>query len=220
LKLYYMPGACSLAELIVLQWVRVPHQAVRMNARTIRSAQYLALNAGGNVPLLQHGDLALTENVAILGYLADRFPKARLLGDGTPRGRAEVMQWLGFLNSDVHTAFMPLFTPTRFLPDPVCAPALAAASRARIRDCLQRLNDRLEGRDWLTGERSIADPYLFVVCRWSVKQRVGIQQLGNLVRFLNRMYLDSGVQAALEAESGATPTALPACAAGRLAAVC
>lgn len=211
MKLYYMPGACSLAELIVLQWIGVCHEPVRMSLETIKSPEYLAINAGGTVPLLQHGDFALAENVAILGYLADKYPATRLLGDRTPRARAEVMQWLGFLNSDVHMAFKPIFLPTRFLPDLALAPALAAGACALIREYLERLDERLEGRDWLTGERSIADPYLFVICRWSIKKDVGLQGLDNLARFLNQMYQDAGVQAALEAESGTSTkiTALP-----------
>lgn len=202
MKLYHMPGASSLADLIVLQWVGVFHEPVRMSLTTIKSPDYLAINAGGTVPLLQHGDFLLTENVAILGYLADLHPEARLLGDGAPIARAEVMRWLGFLNSDVHNAFKPLFTPARFLPDAALAPALAQAARVRIRGYLERLNDRLAGRAWLTGERSIADPYLFVLCRWSVSKGVDMQRLDNLTRFTDRMYQDTGVRAALAAEVG------------------
>jgi glutathione S-transferase len=197
-----MPGACSLADLIVLQWVGVFHEPVRMSLASIKSPDYLAINVGGTVPLLQHGDFSLTENVAILGYLADLHPEARLLGDGTPSARAEVMRWLGFLNSDVHNAFKPMFVPARFLPDAALAPALAEAARVRVRGYLERLDDRLSGRAWLTGERSIADPYLFVLCRWSVSKGVDMQRLDNLVRFSDRMVEDAGVRAALAAEAG------------------
>ena len=198
-----MPGACSLAGLIVLQWTGASHDVARMSLQGIKSPEYLAINAGGTVPLLQHGDLSLTENVAILGYLADLYPQARLLGDGTPRGRAEVMRWLGFLNSDVHKAFKPIFSPARFLPDPAFAPRLAEAARGRVREHLERLDDRLEGREWLTGERSIADAYLFVLGRWSVHKGVDMQGLDNLARFSERMDRDAGVQAALAAEGSA-----------------
>jgi len=209
MKLYHMPGACSLADLIVLQWIGMPHEPVRMSLETLKSPDYLAINAGGSVPLLQHGDLSLTENVAILGYLADLHPDARLLGDGSPRGRAEVMRWLGFLNSDVHKAFKPIFTPSRFLPEPEYAPALADTARTHVRTYLERLDERLEGRDWLTGERSIADPYLFVLTRWSMSKKVGVDGFENLARFAERMNSDPGVQAALAAEDSASPPAMP-----------
>ena len=202
MKLYHMPGACSLAALIVLQWVGVFHEPVRMSLETIKSPGYLAMNPGGTVPLLEHGDFLLTENVAVLGYLADLHPEARLLGDGTPIARAEVMRWLAFLNSDVHDAFRPMFTPMRYMPDIAWAPALVQAARARVRGYLDRLDDQLEGRSWLTGERSIADSYLFVLSRWSVKQGVDMNGLDNLARFSDRMKQDAGVRAALAAEAG------------------
>jgi len=202
MKLYYMPGACSLADLIVLQWVGADHEPVRMSLESIKSPDYLAINAGGTVPLLAHGELSLTENVAILGYLADLHPEARLLGDGSPRERAEVMRWLGFLNSDVHKAFKPIFTPQRFLEDAAQAPALAETARGHVREYLERLDGRLEGRDWLTGERSVADPYLFVLSRWSAAKKVDMQGLDNLARFVRMMDADAGVRAALASEAG------------------
>ena len=202
MKLYHMPGACSLADLIVLQWIGADHEPVRMSLESIKSPDYLAINPGGTVPLLAHGELSLTENVAILGYLADLYPEARLLGDGSPRARAEVMRWLGFLNSDVHKAFKPIFTPQRFLKDAAMAPVLADNARAHVREYLARLDGQLEGRDWLTGERSIADPYLFVLSRWSAAKKIDMQGLDNLARFARMMDGDAGVQAALDAERG------------------
>ena len=202
MKLYHMPGACSLADLIVLQWIGADHEPVCMSLESIKSPDYLAINPGGTVPLLAHGDLSLTENVAILGYLADLYPEARLLGDGSPRARAEVMRWLGFLNSDVHKAFKPIFTPQRFLKDAAMAPVLADNARGHVREYLARLDSQLEGRDWLTGERSIADPYLFVLSRWSAAKKIDMQGLDNLARFARMMDGDAGVQAALGAERG------------------
>jgi len=201
MKLYYMPGACSLADLIVLQWIGADHEPVRMNLESLRSPEYLALNGSGTVPFLVHDDLSLTENVAILGYLADLHPQARLLGDGSPRARAEVMRWLGFLNSDVHKAFNPIFKPQRFLTDSSQASALADTARGHVSEYLKRLDEGLEGRDWLTGERSIADPYLFVLTRWSAAKKIDMQAFSNLARFTQAMNLDPGVRSALALES-------------------
>ena len=200
MKLYFMPGACSLADLIVLDWIGAPHQAIRMDLDSIKSPDYLAINAGGTVPLLVHGDFLLTENVAILGYLADLHPDAALLGDGSARGRAEVMRWLGFLNSDVHKAFKPLFSPARFLDERDRDDELARNARHHVRLYLKRLEARMEGRDWLTGARSVADPYLFVVLGWAQAKLVDLQGLPSLARFGDRMASDPGVRAALRAE--------------------
>lgn len=200
MKLHYYPGACALADHIVLEWIGATYDLVEMTRASVKSPDYLALNPNGNVPLLQHGDFLLTENVAILVYLAELHPEARLLGDGTTRGRADVLRWLAFLNSDVHGAFKPIFSPWRFHPDKAAAPEVIESARVHVRDLLERVDAQLEGRDWIAGERSVADPYLFVMLRWAVAQDIPIGR--NLVRFMERMYDDADVQVAIGAEEG------------------
>ena len=92
MKLYYFPGACSLADHIVLEWIGAPYRAVEVDVAGRRSADYLALNPSGTVPLLVDGDFVLAQNVAILFYLAELNPRARLLGDGSLSGRADVLR--------------------------------------------------------------------------------------------------------------------------------
>lgn len=200
MKLYYFPGACSLADHIVLQWTGIAHETVRMSSETIKSDEYLRINPNGTVPLLQQDDFVLTENVAILGYIAEQRPEAALLGDGSARGRAEVMRWLAYLNSDVHMAFKPIFTPSRFLADEEQADALADQARIQVSAHLQRLDDQLEGRDWLVGTRSVADPYLFVMLRWAIRKNIPLEDFKNLLSFLERMFADAGVYAAIASE--------------------
>jgi glutathione S-transferase len=200
MKLYYFPGACSLADHIVLDWIGAPYETVRMTHATARSPEYLALNPNGTVPLLMDGAFTLTQNVAILTYLADLHPEMHLLGDGTLRGRAEVMKWLGFLNSDVHPAFKPIFAPSRYLSDAAYAKPIADTARAHVCTHLRRIDEQLDGRDWLTGERSVADPYLFVMLRWAARLDIGIECLAHLSQFAERMYADAGVRRAILAE--------------------
>lgn len=207
MKLYYFAGACSLADHIVLEWIGEPYEVVRMTPATVKSRDYLALNPQGTVPLLVDGDLVLSQNVAILCYLADRHPTAWLLGDGSLRGRAEVMKWLGFLNSDVHPAFKPIFAPSRFLADSAFAGAIADTARAHVRAHLGRLDKRLAGREWLADERSVADPYLFVLCRWAVRLEVGLDAFASLSRFAERMYADPAVRKVIQAEENAVDLA-------------
>ena len=204
MKLYYFTGACSLADHIVLEWTGAPYATVRMTLESVKSPEYLALNPNGTVPTLVDGDFVLTQNAAILTYVADKHPAARLLGDGSLRARAEVMRWLAFLDSDVHSAFKPIYTPARFLPDAALAGALAEAARNRVRTYLGRVEPRLEGRDWLADQRSVADPYLFVMLRWAHRQDIALDGLANLARFSERMYDDPGVRAAIAAEEDAS----------------
>ena len=202
MQLYYMPGACSLADHIVLEWAGAKYETVEMDHKSLKSNDYLALNPGGSVPLLRDGDFLLTQNAAVLHYLAELHPSAHLLGDDTPRARAEVMRWLGFLNSDVHLAFKPLFAAKKAAEDDACAIRLATTAKRQIRDYLRRLDEQLEGRAWIANGRSVADPYLFVIFRWAASMEVDIDGLSNLKAFAERMYADAGVRAALFAEEG------------------
>jgi len=168
-----------------------------MDRDSIKAPAFRRLHSAGTVPLLVHGDFALSESVAILGYLADLCPEARLVGDGTARGRADVMRWLAHLNSDVCAAFLPIFRASRFILDASHANELADTARRRVHCYLEHLDGQLDGRDWLTGERSIADPYLFVILRWAISQEVGLHEFDHLRRFMRRMEADTGVRAAL-----------------------
>jgi glutathione S-transferase len=203
MKLYYFPGSCALADHVVLEWIGAPYETVKLDRAAVKSPEFLALNPSGAVPVLVDGDFVLTQNAAILCYLAELHPQARLYGDGTARGRAEVMRWLGVLNSDVHPAFKPIFQPARFHPDAAAAGILADTARAQVRKFFELLDNRLRGRDWLVDARSIADPYLFVMLRWS--RRIGIESSGldNLARFFERMQADRVVRAALASQEGA-----------------
>jgi glutathione S-transferase len=202
MKLYYFPQACSLATHIVLEWIGAPHETVKLDRAALKSPEFLALNPDGAVPVLVDGDFVLTQNAAILCYLAELYPDARLLADGTPRGRADVTRWLGSVNSDLHPAFKPIFVPNRFHPDPAAAVVIADTARARVRKYLEPLDARLRGRDWLADGRSIADPYLFVMLRWTIRLNIDVSGLANLARFFERMYADPGVRAAILSEEG------------------
>jgi glutathione S-transferase len=207
MKLYYVAGACSLADHIVLEWIGEPYETVRMTWAQVKSREFLALNPNGAVPLLMDGDYALTQNAAILWYLAERNPTSWLLGDGSLRARAEVNQWLAYLNSDVHPAFKPIFAPSRYLADPNFAGAIADTARTQVRSHLGRIDKRLDRREWLVDERSVADPYLFVMLRWAVRLNVGLDGLANLSRFSERMYADPAVRKVIQAEEDAVDLA-------------
>ncbi len=200
MKLYYSPGACSLADHIALEWIGQPYEAVRMSREERKLPAYLKINPAGAVPALEQDGWVLTQNAAILNYLADSFPQAGLGGDGTPRGRAEVNKWLAFANSDVHPAFHPMFGSTAYLEDPALIEKSKDAARAKLRGLFERADAQLAGRDWIAGTRSIADPYLFVVTRWAKAQGVDLTGLHDLERFFNAMQADPGVRRALEQE--------------------
>lgn len=201
MKLYYTPGACSLADHITLEWSGLPYEAERVSREKRRSPEYLAINPAGAVPALQDGDWVLTQNGAILHYIADRAPQAALAGDGTPRSRAEVNRWLALLNSDVHPVFKPLFGATNYLEDANTIEKTKADARKKLRDLFERIDRQLMGREWIAGVRSVADPYLFVVTRWAKSSGVDLRGLDNLERHFRRMTGDAAVQKVLAAEA-------------------
>ena len=201
MKLYYMPGACPLAAHIVLEWIGAPYELVEVKRDQLKSPDYLKVNPGGLVPALVDHDWTLTENVAILHYLAESHPQAKLDGDGTPRGRAEVNRWLGFINADIHQSFKPLFSPERFIADQSQHAELQANASKKLRGLFALAGVPLASHDWLAGShRSIADPYLFVLLRWAKAKKIDLGGLDSLERFFQRMQADPGVKAALRAE--------------------
>jgi glutathione S-transferase len=200
MKLYYTPGACSLGSHIVLEWIGEPYQTQRVSREQRKAPEYLKINPAGAVPALEHDGWILTQNAAILDFLADMFPQSGLGGDGTAKSRAEVNEWLAFVNSDVHPAFKPLFGATAYLGDESVIDQTKADARTKLRALFERIDAQLAGKDWLTGSRSIADPYLFVVARWAKSNRVDLSGLDNIERFFKNMGQDVGVQKALEDE--------------------
>jgi glutathione S-transferase len=205
MKLYTKPGACSTADHIALQWSGQPFQVEVMDAKTLKEPAYLAINPTGAVPAITDdavdgGTFVLTQNAAIMGYIADSAPDTGLLGDGSAQQRATAAKWLAFCNSDLHPSFNPLFAPSAFIADAAQYDAVKDAARKRIRKNFETANAALEGKEWLAGFRSVADPYLYVTLRWADAMKLDLSDLSNLSAFKQRMQADAGVQAALKAE--------------------
>ena len=200
MKLFTSPGACSTADHIVLQWIGQPYEFQIVTREQRATPEYRAINPSGAVPALQVGDWVLTQNSAILHYLADRSPEAGLCGNGSAESRAEVNRWLAFVNADVHPAFLPLFGATHYLEDQAAIEKSHTHARTRLRGMYVSVNAQLEGKEWITGSRSIVDPYLFITLQWAKKTGVDLSGLDNLARFDAHMAADPGVQAAMRAE--------------------
>src|SRR5690606_32626513 len=117
------------------------------------------------------------------------------------RERAEILRWLGQLNSDVHKAFSPIFSPGIFFPDGTDMDRARDMAVERIHQQLGLLDAQLEGRTRPVGERrTLVDGYLFVILRWAKKVAGGIEQHANLSAFFERMMDDADVQAAIAFE--------------------
>ncbi|MBQ0945687.1 glutathione transferase GstA [Ideonella sp. 4Y16] len=198
MKLFYSPGACSLAPHIALRETGLPFDLVLASTKTKKLADgsdYLAINPKGQVPLLEldNGE-RLSEGPVIQQYIADLAPASGLVPPAGTMARYRVLEWLNFVTSELHKGFSPLFNPA--------VPAEAKPVFAgRLKERLAWVDSQLAGRDYLTGDTfTIADSYLFVVSNWTAPTGIDISDLPNLAAFRARVSARPAVQAAMQAE--------------------
>lgn len=200
MKLYTKPGACSTADHIALCWCDAQFEAQNVTPELLQDPKFLKLNPMGQIPVLVDGDFVLTQNVAILTYIAESFPKGKLLGDGSLQHKAEALRWLSFVNADVHPAFSLIFGGKKYSSDPVIVEALAKGAAERLHKLFAQANDQLNGKEWIAGFRSVADPYLFMTLTWAARVGLDLSAFANLQKYIEKMQKDSGVQSAFKAE--------------------
>ncbi len=168
MKLYYAPGACSLAPHIALEEVGARYELSRVDlaANQQNSAEYLRINPKARVPALVDGDWVLTEAPAILRYIAARHPAAGLW-PWDPREEARCAEWLSWLSSTIHVAFVHVRRAARYAADPRAVEDVAATARNTCRDLWGAVEGKLGDAPWAVGERySVADPHLLVYWTW------------------------------------------------------
>lgn len=186
MKLYYLPGACSLSIRIALNELNLPFEGIKVDVRTGKTeagADYRAINPKGYVPALELDDgTVITENPAILQYLADQHPAAGLAPAPGSIERVRLQEALNFISAELHKAFSPYFGPA--LEGEEKAKVEAKVNR-RISDVERVLAD---DRPFLLGERfSVADAYLFVVLNWSNVVGVNLDDWPKVAAFLSRV---------------------------------
>jgi len=191
MKLYYAPGACSLATRISLHeaGIAAEYEQVDVKAKVTGSGgDYLALNPKGSVPMLVLDDgQAVTENVAIMDLLAEIEPS---LGVDGALGRTRLIEMLSFLSTELHIAFKPFFHES--------TPDDRTKAGAAVTRCLDLIEERVSP-DFLFGPRFTgADAYLWVMLRWAVNFGVPIKP--GMVTYFERIAERPTVQQALSEE--------------------
>jgi len=160
------------------------------------------VNPRGKVPALLTDEGVLTENVAILTYIAQSFPHAKLLPE-EPIGMARCLSHMAYLSSTVHPAFTHIVRPGRFATDESAHENLKATGRENAWKLLQELDGLLAGKDWVLGSQySAADPYTLVIYGWGKLHGLPVEQLKNYTAFKDRMLQRSAVRKVLEREQG------------------
>lgn len=197
MKLYYLQGACPLVTQIVMEWMGLPYELQEVQRDELKQPEFLKLNPVGSVPVLVDGDLVLTQSAAIVEYLNELHPDAGLHGSNAVE-RAQVRRWFAFANADLHRTFTMIFGAQGYSDDPDIQKLLIQKSTERVQFLFGIADKQLEGKDWLTGKRSIADPYFYVIGLWARLKEVDLSNLENLQRFMKRMDADPGVVNALK----------------------
>jgi glutathione S-transferase len=197
MKLYYSPGACSLAPHIALSEAGLSYDAIKVDLRKHQlddGTDYYAINPKGYVPLLETDDGArLSEVAVLLQYIADRKPGTLAPAFGALE-RYRVMEWLNFIATEIHKQFGPLWDPNT--PD-----ATAEQQRAKLAKRFDYVARTLAAHPYLTGDAfTIADAYLFTVVNWSGMLKVDLSPWPALQQFQARVAARPKVHAALVAE--------------------
>ncbi len=197
MKLYFSPGACSLAPHIVLRELGLAHTRVKVDTRagkTEDGGEYRKINPKGYVPTLEldNGE-RLTEAAVLLQYLADRAPDAGLAPAAGTMARYRLQEWLNFIATEIHKGFGPLWKPDSTDDE-------KQRTRSRLGLRLDWLARELGSREYLLGVFSIADAYLFTVLNWGQWTGVDLAQWPALKAYVDRVAARPKVAEALRAE--------------------
>jgi glutathione S-transferase len=199
MKLYYAPGACSLSPHISLREAGADFEIEKVDVATHRTASggdFREINPKGYVPaLVLDGGEVVTEGAAVIQYIADRFPAAKLAPANGTLARTRLQEQLNFIASELHKAFSPLFNPSASADAREAAKAAVARKFDHVEAVLS------DGRPYLLGNAfSVADPYLFTVASWTGPTGIDVGRWPHLAGYLKRIAERPAVQAAMRAE--------------------
>jgi len=205
LKLFYGPNACSLASHIALTEAGADFEAARLNLKAgdQHKPEYLAINPKGRVPALVTPRGILTENMVILGWVAQSYPQAHLKPEGDFFAFSEMQSFNLYLASTIHVTFAHLFRTARWADSESAIAEIQAKVPSSLATQWTLIEDRLsDGRPWVCGAQyTVADPYLYVFARWLERDGAGGSAAMPLTRaHRTRMQARAAVQKVLTVE--------------------
>ena len=198
MKLYYSPGACSLSPHIVAREAGIPLTLEKVDTKTKQTESgrdFNEINPKGYVPALEldNGEL-LTEGPAIAQYFADLKPESGLAPANGSFERYRLLETLGYINSEIHKSYSPLFNPST-------TAEVREEKAAYLRKRYELIEQRLASHDYLVGDRfSVADSYLFTVTNWANYVKLDLSSFPALMAFQKRVAARPAVQEAMRAE--------------------
>jgi len=203
IKLFYAVNTCSLASHIALEEAVAAYTTVRLSFANNeqRGAEYLAINPKGRVPAMVTDRGILTETPAMLAYIAQSFPEARLAPLDDPFAFAEVQAFNSYLCSTVHVAHAHRMRGQRWVDDPAAIAAMLRKVPQSVGACFELIErDMLKG-PWVMGEAyTICDPYLFTLAGWLEGDGVDLTKLPRVMDHHGRVSERPAVRRAVAAE--------------------
>lgn len=203
LKIFYAPGSCALASMIALEEAGAQYEAVRLDlaAGDQRRPDYLAVNPKGRVPALATDRGILTETPAILVFVAQSFPQARLAPLDDPFALAQVQAFNSYLCSTVHVAHAHRMRGARWADDPAALEAMRRKVPQSVGDCFGLIEREMLRGPWVMGESyTVCDPYLFTLAQWLEADGVDPARFPKVEDHRRRMSERPQVRRALERE--------------------
>ena len=199
-KFYYAPKTCALAVHLALEHIGEPYEAIALDFanQTQRSAEYLSINPKGRVPALATEQGILTETPALLMYLCQRYPEAKLAPLHDLFAVAKMQAFNSYLCSTVHVAHAHRVRGIRWADDPSAIEAMKKKVPQTMGDTMALIeNGMLEG-PWVMGEQyTVADMYLFTIAGWLEGDGVDLSKLPRVIAHRERMANDPKVQRVL-----------------------
>ena len=200
LKLFYAQNTCALASHIALEEANAPFEAVRVDFRSNeqRKPEYLAINPKGRVPALITERGILTETPAILAFIAQSYPAARLAPLDDAFDFARVQAFNSYLCSTVHVAHAHRMRGYRWADDPAAIAEMQRKVPTTVGDCFELIETTMLQGPWVMGNTyTICDPYLFTLAQWLDGDGVDVNRFPKLVALQTRMSDRPAVQRAL-----------------------
>jgi len=189
-QLYYAPGSCSLAAHIALEMSGANYESIKLDFRSNaqRENRYLAVNPKGRVPALVCEEGILTENPAILLYLAQQFPESRLAPLNDPFRLAQISAFNAYLSSTVHPAHAHGVRGYRWADDEAAITEMKRKMPEVMTECFALIEGEMFKGPWVMGDEfSIADIYLFTIAQWLEADRVDISRFPKVMDHRSRM---------------------------------
>jgi len=203
MQLYYAPGSCAFASLVSLYEAEAPFTAHRvlLSDGEQHSAWFRAISPRGRVPVLTVDGEVVTETVAILSYIANRFPGKNLLPLDDALALAKAYEMMAWLASNVHVTIAQIWRGERFLDDDEGKKALSDAGPVRLEAAFREIETRLQGPWAMASGYSVLDPYLAVFLRWAKRLEMDISAYPRWQAHNERLFARPAVQSALAAET-------------------